>query len=132
MWRAAARRVKKAPSRFTLSTRCHSSVVISAKLAAAPRPETPAFTKQASIPPSVDTVWANAWSTAASSLTSHRSAMALAPVACRRARACTFLSSLVPQMQTAAPAWASASAMPRPMPLLPPVTIAVLPRRSNA
>src|SRR5712691_12793920 len=35
-------------------------------------------------------------------------------------------------MQTAAPAWAIASAMPRPMPLLPPVTIAVLPVRSKA
>ncbi len=38
---------------------------------------------------------------------------------------------LVPQMQTAAPAWAMASAMPRPMPLLPPVTSATLPVRSN-
>ena len=32
---------------------------------------------------------------------------------------------------TAAPAWAIASAMPSPMPLLPPVTSATLPLRSN-
>ncbi len=45
--------------------------------------------------------------------------------------AASFLSALVPQMQTSAPACASASAMPRPMPLLPPVTSATLPERSN-
>ena len=37
-----------------------------------------------------------------------------------------------PQMQTSAPAWASASAMPRPIPRLPPVISATLPVKSNA
>ena len=90
------------------------------------------MTKQASTPPRVETVSAKPRSTAASSLTSQRSAMALPPIACSRATAVWFFSSLVPQMHTAAPACASASAIPRPMPLLPPVTIAVLPCRSNA
>src|SRR6267142_398066 len=94
MCRAAARRVKNAPSRFTASTRCHSSVVISAKLAAAPRPETPALTKQASTPPRVETVSAKARATAASSLTSQRRATAFPPIACRRASAVRFFSSL--------------------------------------
>ena len=47
-------------------------------------------------------------------------------------RAAAFLSALVPQMHTAAPDWASASAIPRPIPLLPPVIKAVLPVRSKA
>src|ERR1700730_2436978 len=85
-----------------------------------------------SAPPRVETVSAKPRSTAASSLTSQRSAIALPPIACRGASAVWFFSSLVPQMQTAAPACARASAIPRPMPLLPPVTIAVLPCRSNA
>ena len=48
------------------------------------------------------------------------------------ASAARFLSALLPQMATAAPACASASAMPSPMPLLPPVIRATLPPRSNA
>jgi NAD(P)-dependent dehydrogenase (short-subunit alcohol dehydrogenase family) len=46
-------------------------------------------------------------------------------------RADSFLAGLVPQIQTDAPASASAFAIPRPIPLFPPVIGAVLPARSN-
>src|SRR5882724_10319870 len=131
MWREAVRKVKKAPSRFTLITRRHSAVAILAKPAAPPRPLTPALAKQESTRPSALTVSAKARSTAASSATSQRSAIALPPWERSCFSAAAFLSSLVPQMQTDAPARASPSAMPRPMPLLPPVTSATLPVRSN-
>jgi hypothetical protein len=128
---AAVRSVKNAPSRFTLMTRRHSSVVISMKEFTPRRPATPAFTKQESTRPCAASVSANARSTAVSSDTSHRSAVARPPSFCRRSSAARFLSSLVPQMATAAPDCASASAIPRPIPLLPPVTSATLPVRSN-
>src|SRR5207244_3540451 len=47
------------------------------------------------------------------------------------ALAAAFLVGLVPQMATSAPASATARAMPRPMPLLPPVTRATCPVRSK-
>ena len=42
-----------------------------------------------------------------------------------------FLAALVPQMATSAPASATACAIPRPIPLLPPVTSATSPVRSK-
>src|SRR5262249_16813047 len=57
--------------------------------------------------------------------------MALPPCPVSFLSAASFFASLVPQMHTLAPAWARASAMPRPMPLLPPVTSATLPVRSK-
>ena len=126
---ATARRVKKAPSRLTRSTRRHSSDVISTN--AGPRPPTPALAKQASTRPSSSTVRASAASTCASSPTSQRSASTRPPWGRSVVAAAAFFASSVPQMQTAAPAAASASVIPRPMPLLPPVTSATLPRRSK-
>ena len=131
MWRAAARKVKKAPSRLTLSTRRHSSLFISANEVPPLRPLTPALAKQPSTRPSTFTVSAKAASTAASSETSHTSARTLRPVSASSAWAAAFLVGLVPQIATSAPASASARAMPRPMPLLPPVTRATLPVRSK-
>src|SRR6185437_11524622 len=46
--------------------------------------------------------------------------------------AAEFFAGLVPQIHTAAPAAARPSAIPSPIPLLPPVTSATLPLRSNA
>src|SRR5688572_21521835 len=102
-----------------------------AKPAAPPRPLTPALAKQESTRPKALTLSAKARSTAASSATSQRSAIALPPCDWSCVSAAAFLSSLVPHTQTEAPARASPSAMPRPIPLLPPVTSATLPVRSN-
>jgi len=132
MWRAAARSVKNAPSRLTLSTRRHSAVVMSTKPCPALRPPTPALAKQASTRPSVETVSSNARSTAASSATSQACTSTRPPCLVSARSAARFLSAFVPQIATAAPACARASAMPSPMPLLPPVTSATLPVRSNA
>ena len=132
MWRTAARSVKNAPSRFTLITRRHSSVLISVNDCPPLRPLTPAFAKHASTRPNVFTVSANERSTALSSATSHTSACTRRPCAASWVAAAAFLSGFVPQMLTPAPAAASASAMPSPMPLLPPVMSATLPSRSNA
>src|SRR6185436_6759991 len=130
MCRAAARNVKKAPSRLTFSTRRHSSLLIS-RNEAVPRPLTPALAKQPSIRPSLLRVSAKAASTAFSSETSHSSATTLRAPAASSDFAAAFFFALVPQIATSAPAWASARAMPRPMPLLPPVTRATLPVRSK-
>src|SRR5207244_889228 len=112
--------------------RVAAAVVIWAKPPdAPPRPLTPALAKKASTRPRALTVSPKQRSTAASSLTSQRMARALPPWPWICLRAAAFLSSLVPQMQTVAPACAIASAMPSPMPLLPPVTSATLPLRSN-
>ena len=96
------------------------------------RPPTPAFTKQASTRPSVATVSANARSTAASSPTSHTSVCTRPPCDRSRSAAAAFFSAFVPHTQTAAPAAANPSAIPRPIPLLPPVISATLSLRSNA
>src|SRR5262245_42433934 len=130
MCRAAVRNVWNAPSRLTLSTRRHSSPLISRK-EVVPRAYTPALAKQPSTRPSLPTVWAKAASTALASATSHSSASTLLPLAASSASAAAFLLAFVPQIATSAPAWTIARAMPRPMPLLPPVTRATLPVRSK-
>src|SRR6185295_15453801 len=132
MCRAAARRVKKAPSRLTESTRRQSSVVISMNEATPRRPGTPAFTKHESTRPSAPTVSANARSTAASSETSQRRASTRPPCLRSCSAAAVFLSSFVPQIHTAAPEAARPSAIPSPMPLFPPVIRATFPVRSNS
>ena len=93
----------------------------------------PALAKQLSTLPSVATVVANVSSTL----------VLIADVADQVEHACasrggragpaapSFFAALVPQMATSAPCSAKASAMPRPMPLLPPVTRATWPVRSN-
>src|SRR3954447_4563809 len=111
-------------------TRCHSALVISRKVWP-PRLETPALAKQPSTWPNSSSVRAKAASTAASSPTSHCSARIFRPVAFSVSAAAAFFATLVPQIAMSAPACAMAWAMPRPMPLLPPVTSATLPVRSN-
>src|SRR5215468_9083927 len=98
---------------------------------AVPRPLTPALAKQPSTRPSLAIVSAKAASTACSFETSHSSASTLRPVASSSTLAAAFFFAFVPQIATSAPAWASARAMPRPMPLLPPVTRATVPVRSK-
>ena len=94
-------------------------------------PPMPALAKHESTLPSASRVSAKAASTWASSPTSQRTATVFVPNVARASAAAAFLASFVPQMATSAPAWARASAMPRPMPLLPPVTRAACPLRSK-
>ena len=69
--------------------------------------------------------------TAALSVTSAVTAIALTPHALSSAAAAVDLASLRPTTAMSAPASASPRAMPRPMPPLPPVTMATLPERSK-
>ena len=96
-----------------------------------PRPDTPALATQLSTWPSTFTVSAKASITCFSSPTSTIWAWTLRPWRLSFSAAASFFSWRVPQMQTSAPASAIASAMPKPMPPLPPVTSATLPLRSK-
>src|SRR5437763_12286262 len=69
--------------------------------------------------------------TAALSVTSAVTDIALVPRCWSSATAALDFASLRPTTATAAPASARPRAMPSPMPPLPPVTIATLPVRSN-
>jgi hypothetical protein len=69
--------------------------------------------------------------TAALSVTSVTIAIAFTPRRPRSSTAAADFAWLRPTTAMAAPASASPRAMPSPMPPLPPVTIATLPRRSN-
>jgi hypothetical protein len=69
--------------------------------------------------------------TAASSETSTACTSTSPPYALSRASAAAFFSGFIPQITTLAPAWARPSAMPRPMPPLPPVIRATFPVRSK-
>ena len=131
MWPAAARSVKNTPSRLTSSTRRHSAVVMVEKppLSARRSDETPALAKQAVTLPSSATVSANRSATSSSLDTSQRIATDFTSYCRSTSSAAAFFASFVPQMQTSPPAWAMASAKPRPMPLLPPVIRAALPAR---
>src|SRR5205085_7393147 len=70
--------------------------------------------------------------TAALSVTSVATAIALTPRLRRSSTAAADLASLRPTTAISAPASASPRARPRPMPPLPPVTTATLPLRSNS
>src|SRR5689334_3352398 len=70
--------------------------------------------------------------TAALSVTSVATAIALTPRLYRSSTALADFASLRPTTAISAPASASPRAMPRPMPPLPPVTIATLPLRSKS
>src|SRR5665213_3147293 len=72
------------------------------------------------------------FATAALSVTSVVTAMALTPCWRNSAMAASDFASLRAATAISAPAAASPRAMPRPMPPLPPVTIATLPLRSNS
>src|SRR3954454_9458332 len=129
MCRAPSRIVSMAPSRLTAITRRHSSIVMSRMLD--PFPDTPALAKTLSTLPRAATVAANDSTIWASSRTSHCSTWTLPPMAASCSPAAAFLAGLVPQMATAAPARARPDAIPSPMPLLPPVTRATWPVRSD-
>ena len=94
-------------------------------------PPTPELAKQLSTRPKVSRVAANADSTCSSSPTSHTNAAAFAPSASIVATAAVFLEAFVPQIAIDAPAFASPSAIPSPMPELPPVMSATWPVRSK-
>src|SRR4051795_7374227 len=129
IWRAAPCSVRNAPSRLTEVTRRNSSSVMSTN-GVAPEPP-PALAKHGSTRPSSATVEANAASTAAGSETSHSTARTRVPCWASRSRAAALRSVSRPQIARSAPACARPSAMPRPIPPLPPVTTATWPLRSN-
>ena len=91
----------------------------------------PELAKQESIRPKRSSVAVNAASIAASSPTSQMNPSASAPRDLSRSTAATFLSAFVPQTAIDAPALAIPSAIPSPIPELPPVTRATWPVRSN-
>src|SRR6266480_1812633 len=131
MWRAATWNTWNTLSRLAANMRRHSSSDRSTN-DRRPPPPIPALAKHASTRPNSASAALNVASTAARSLTSQTRASTAPPWArsCDRAR--SFFSGLRPQIDTAHPARASASAMPSPMPPLPPVTIATRPARSKS
>src|SRR3954462_11228242 len=92
----------------------------------------PALLTRMSIRPSSLAVRATMPATAALSVTSAATAIALTPCRFSSATAAADFVSLRPTMAMSAPASASPRAMPSPIPPLPPVTIATLPRRSKS
>ena len=94
-------------------------------------PPAPALAKQESTFPKCFTVCSKASFTWPSSETSHFSASTSPPIDFKVFDAALFLSGFVPHMQTDAPAWTRPWAIPRPIPLLPPVIRATFPVRSN-
>ena len=132
MWRAAARNVKKAPSRLTFSTRRHSSLLIS-------RNEARAAPAHAGVGEAAVDAAERADRLGEGSLDRRlvRRRRTRAPGPCARwlgqlgFRGGVLRRRWCPRSPTSAPAWAIARAMPRPMPLLPPVTRATLPVRSK-
>jgi hypothetical protein len=91
----------------------------------------PALAKQPSSRPNRSRVAAIADLTEAASLTSQMRVSTLLAQPAMVAAAFLFFSALRPQIETLHPAAASACAMPRPMPPLPPVMTATRPVRSK-
>src|SRR4051794_5889395 len=85
-----------------------------------------------STPPKRSAVSATMRWTCAESVTSAVTPSVPLPTDARSARADVIFSWLRPTTATEAPACARPRAMPSPIPPLPPVTIATLPRRSNS
>src|SRR6266404_6278353 len=92
----------------------------------------PALLTRISIRPSSRLTRSTISATAALSVTSAVTDIALAPFCLSSATAAFDFASLRPTMTISAPASANPRAIPRPMPPLPPVTIATLPLRSNS
>src|SRR5712692_4605143 len=97
-----------------------------------PPPPIPALAKHASTRPNSASVAANAASTDLRSVTSQIRASTALPWARSCVEARSFFCELRPQIETAQPDRASASAMPSPMPPLPPVITATRPERSKS
>src|ERR1700691_2767534 len=96
-----------------------------------PPPPMPALAKQPSTRPKRSSVAAIAALTEAGSLTSQMRVSILPAPPAIDAAAFWFLPALRPQIEMSQPAAASACAMPRPMPPLPPVMTATRPVRSK-
>src|SRR5262245_40993538 len=92
----------------------------------------PALLTRMSIRPSSRPTRSIMEATPALSVTSVATAIAFTPRLRRSSTAAADLASLRPTTAISAPASASPRAMPRPMPPLPPVTIATLPERSKS
>src|ERR1700733_8977487 len=114
--------------RLVLITLSHSS---SESACGALRILMPALLTRISIRPSSLPTRPTIAVTADGSVTSATTDIALTPSLARSAAAAIDFASLRPTIAILAPASASPRAMPRPMPPLPPVTSATLPRRSN-
>src|SRR5450631_481677 len=119
---------KNALVRLVLITLSHSS---SSSACGALRILMPALLTRMSIRPSSRKLRSTMAVTAALSVTSATTDIALTPCRLSSAAAASDFVSLRPTITNWAPALASPRAMPRPMPPLPPVTIATLPLRSN-
>src|SRR5450755_995665 len=120
---------KNALVRLVLITLSHSA---SSSACGALRILMPALLTRMSIRPSSRNVRSTMAVTAALSVTSATTDIVLTPCPPSSATAASDFVSLRPTIATLAPASASPRAMPRPMPPLPPVTIATLPPRSNS
>ena len=94
-------------------------------------PPTPALATTVSMRPIFSTASTMPAATASSSATLTTWVSTRTPIGFSCASASAFFCALEPQTTTSAPAWASASTMPKPMPPLPPVTSATFPVRSN-
>src|SRR5437879_3116775 len=120
---------KKAPVRFTSSTRRQSSTAIVATGATQARPAL--FTRM-SIRPSSAFARSTIARTSSALVTSQRRPSARTPSAESSAAVSAQRSALRAQSTTSAPISASAVAICRPSPLPPPVTMATRPLRSNS
>src|SRR2546426_6757024 len=127
----AARVQRSAPTYFTLksSSRSSSTTLSMGPVAVAEPPGAePLLTRMCS-PPSWLAAWATMASTCARLVTSAAGGMTRAPVSVLSSLAAASNRSLVrATMATSTPSRASSRAMALPMPRLPPVTIACLPR----
>src|SRR5205807_1119171 len=120
---------KKAPVRFTSSTRRQSSTAMVATGATQARPAL--FTRM-SMRPSSAFVRSTIARTSSGLVTSQRKPSARTPSAASSAAVCAQRSALRAQSTMSAPISASALAICRPSPLPPPVTMATFPPRSNS
>src|SRR5205085_1121576 len=127
--RAAACEKRKTPVRLTSTTFCQPSSGIPS--AGAPQ-AVPALFTSTSSEPSSPSVRETTVCTSSGSRTSQRSASVRTPSSASSRAAASQRSTLRAQRTTFAPTSASASAIRRPIPLPPPVTIAVLPPRSKS
>src|SRR5256886_3637627 len=126
--RPAACENRKTPVRLTSRTFCQPSSGVSS--AGAPH-DVPALLTRTSRRPSSSIVRSQTACTSAGSRTSQRMPRAFTPSSDSSAAACSQRSTLRAQRTRFAPSSAKASAICRPIPVPPPVTIAVLPERSN-
>ena len=130
MWRAAAWNTWKTPSRLVANMR--APFFLGAVDEGVPSAAADAGIGKAAVDPAErSSVAFIAALTEAASLTSQMRVSTLPGEPAMVAAALLFFSALRPQIETLQPAAASACAMPRPMPPLPPVMTATRPVRSK-